>query len=558
MTTSVSTKVTGKGIFSDPDRRYAVALLLLYLWMALGIFPLYNAFEGDSMRIAAGAATLSHQGFSIPPLLSYQYGMQPAIIYVIAFIHRCFPAMSTYAIYSLLSALAALALIPLCVELIHRLARVGRDVALLAVALLPESYAIATYPNSAIFAEVMALAAFLAIAKGARWWCYLPWLCVAPLFRIDIIIVYPVVLFLFRQQPQTWRRSLLMSVLTGVAVLVFIVGSYWLLQANPFTVLSRVDNATSSSGDTVLLILSIYTFYNVVNLLLAPAGAWLIAKRRDYTLLLTALVPTLLIHYMYRNNSFAAKHFLYILPFIALMTSQALSALISARRRRRWLVTALAVLLALYYVVSIRFDIPGKPWRNAPTSFSQQALHIPLAEENSTPYHLRLGIGGGIGVATADELMLLSGGLFYTDYLHRVKSRDAAHASAIHDFFSQTGEKDFALVTVNWSDIFLYPAMLLDEGYQYRQTAKKSFELRKDDRTIRVYSLETDHDEDRILRIVKAVKEKEENKDCPIYICSLADSYLHTLQQLCGKRLCSEMTHGVYKMSDIPTETTNQ
>ena len=88
-----------------------------------------------------------NQGWNVPPLVSYQYGMQPLIIYMIVAVKHLLPFLSCNAIYSMLSAAAALAAIPLAVSLVHHLTGLGKTLVLCAFILLPETYAIATFPN---------------------------------------------------------------------------------------------------------------------------------------------------------------------------------------------------------------------------------------------------------------------------------------------------------------------------------------------------------------------------------------------------------------------------
>ena len=105
---------------------------MFFLWILVGVFPLYNTFEGDSLRIIAGSSIMYNEGWSVPPALSYQYGMQPAIIYMIVAVKHLLPFLSCNTIYCLLSVLAALIAIPLAVTLVHRLTGFGKTLVLAA------------------------------------------------------------------------------------------------------------------------------------------------------------------------------------------------------------------------------------------------------------------------------------------------------------------------------------------------------------------------------------------------------------------------------------------
>ena len=528
------------------DKRYVVGLALLFLWMLWGIFPLFNSYEGDAQFIIVGASVLCNDGFQLPPAISYQYGMQPAIIWIIAALHKLIPFLTCSEIYCGLTALAALAAIPLRVEFVHRLTGFGRDIVLLAFFLLPETYAISTYPNTAIFADILALGVFLCIIKGSGPLAYLPLLCIAPLFRIDIIIIYPVVFFLWMHAGEGLSKSLKRSIVAAIVVLAVMSLSYWLLKANPSRVLANAESNNQSHLIMTVVCISLFTFYNIVNLILVPIGIWLKAKQRDFLLLLVAIVPMILLHYIYRNNGGAAKHYLYLLSFIAILTSQALCFLGEVARRHRWAGWTMLVILLLYYTLSIRFHIPDRPWRNSPTSFSQAGFHLPLFAESHTPYHLEIGIGAGLGVATSDELMLLSGGLFYTDYIHRIKNSDYQNLHKAKDYLDQSEDEKYGMLFLEWSDVPLYPSLLLDEGYHFRRLDKESFELSNGNRTVTVYNMTTEHECDLIVSQIKKALSKRNPADGHLYILTQADSYIYTLENLSKQGLCHQVAHGLY------------
>ena len=140
------------------------------LWTLAGLFPFELTFEGDSLRIIAGCSVMYNQGWAVPPEVSYQYGMQPAIIYLIVSVKHLLPFLSCNTIYSMLSAIAALAAIPLAVAFVHRVTGMSKTLILFALILLPETYALSTYPNSSSFSYALALWAFLLIMREAPFW----------------------------------------------------------------------------------------------------------------------------------------------------------------------------------------------------------------------------------------------------------------------------------------------------------------------------------------------------------------------------------------------------
>ena len=75
-----------QGIIKFVDKNtYPVLLTLFILWMCVGIFPL-QCYETDGQEIILGCDIMYREGWSLPPVYSYAYRMQPlTTILVVAF-----------------------------------------------------------------------------------------------------------------------------------------------------------------------------------------------------------------------------------------------------------------------------------------------------------------------------------------------------------------------------------------------------------------------------------------------------------------------------------------
>ena len=475
--------------------------------------------------------------------------MQPLIIYMIVAVKHLLPFLSCNAIYSMLSAAAALAAIPLAVSLVHHLTGLGKTLVLCAFILLPETYAIATFPNSSVFSYLLTLWALLLLVKEARLWKPLTLMCIAPLFRIDIVIVYPVIFFIFLYQGKSFKQSLAYSIVAAIAVVAVAVAVYVPLKANPFETLDAADKMNQSKSLLTKVFIAIYSYYTIVNLVLLPIGIICLCKGGKWRLLAVALLPIVLIHYFYRYNGGACKHYLYLLPFVAILTSQALHWLTDFCRKHKAVGYALCTALVLFYIVSLRFDIPDKPWRNGEDSVSKKGPNLTLFEASNNPYHWQIGLGTSLGYYTEDELMVFSGHLFYPLYIYKVKSEQQQHINQVKDYLDKHAQKGYTVMALTWDDLSLYPSLLLEEGYEYKPLTKRSFAMNNDNHEVKLMIHEMGNDTEEIIRVSDYLKQMPLVKGTPIYFITQYESFHHPFNKMCDMGKCKKLMKGLYLLS---------
>lgn len=518
------------------------------LWMLAEMFPFELTFEGDSLRIIASSSVMYNNGWAIPPEASYQYGMQPAIIYLIVCVKHLLPFLSCNTIYSLMSALAALAAIPLAVAFVHRVTGMSKTLVLFALILLPETYAIATYPNTSSFSYALALWAFLLIMKEAPFWQPLVIMCIATVFRIDIIIIYPVILLLFLHRGTSIKRSIVLSAAAAVVVLAFMLAAYTLFQANPFKTLTAAETMNGNGRLLQMGLIAIFSYYTLVNIILIPIGIACVARRKQYLMLLIALLPMVLIHYFYRLNGGAAKHYLYLLPFVAILTCHAIQYLKALGKRYKTLGYAMVVALVAYYIVSLRFDFPDKPWRNTEDCVSKAGPNLSLYTDANSPRHWQLGIGTSLGFFTEDELMVYSGHFFYPFYIHKVKSRQKEHIHEVKAYLDKNAPNRYVVVALTWNDLSLYPSLLLEEGYKFKNLPNRSFEMSDGNRYVALLESEMQNNEGNINKTLGDIRSNPKLEGVPVYVVTQMESFQHPLDNLCKKQRCRKLMDGVYEV----------
>lgn len=533
---------------------YEILLLLFLAWMCVGVFPLH-CYESDSMHTIVGCEVLRNQGFTLPPVYSYQYDMQPLIYYVVAGGCRLLPFLSCEEMFCLLTAVAAALAVVVCVRFVHRLTGIRREWILFALFLLPESVAIGMYPNTAIFAMLpFVLALDCLLRKRLR--AAVAWMCLAPLFRVDILMVYPVIFPIFLWQKDSLAAALRKSVCCAVVIVAATALCYWLLRANPLG--STMDAYGRWNEEISLLkkIESVFSFYTALGIPLFLGGICRIAKKREWLLLTVVLVPVVLNHVVYGKMCCATKHFLYILPFVALAVSVALVFLNDWLRTRKVLRYAAWGALVVFLLVSVRIAPPGRPWWDIPGGGTQIGPCLSLWHENRTSLKFSVGIGAGFQIKTADERMLASGNFFYPFNIRIWKKyMSEARAEACERL---AGVRRYTLWGISWEEMALLPSALQADGWTLFDVGKESdsrkFVLHSPDgeksvtvtRARHFPSWDTDlgSREEKLRDMVRTLSAD----GAPYYLFTCIACYVYYFDKFCEEGLAEKISDGLYQV----------
>lgn len=511
---------------------YYILLGCFCLWMSIGIFPLVS-YESDAMHIIAGANLLCENGFSLPPLYCYRYDMQPLSVIMIAGLHKMIPLLTCEQWYCVLTAIAAYFVIFQSIRFVRSVTGCSNLLVLLTLVFFPESYAIAMYPNTSIFALAFFLYAMNMILKGRN---ILPLvlMCIAPLMREEIIAVYPVIILLFLYRKDSLKRSVLLSAIFAVAVVVIDLSVYWLLDAMPAGTMDTYQYIQPRLVEKIKY--TIYTFYTIVNFITIPIGLWICARKKRWLLMAIALVPMALVHYIYRYYAGATKHWLYLLPFVMVLAVYGWQLVVELCKRYRAAGITILLLFAVYLTISIKIDVKDYPWYDNPESVANCQPSITLDTIHVADHQVRIGLGAGQLIPTTDEYMLLTGGIVYPFYIHNYKCRvreeleDAVTALKHYDSFN--------LAMFSWGDNWYLPNYLMTHGWKvlYNKKNKDTDEYctyKKGIRTIRSYSLgEIDHfDTDGMLERIN----KWKNPTTPLVMVVNEEKILYIAHELCRR-----------------------
>lgn len=479
-------------------------LLLLFGWWLIGLFPVVN-FESDSINLITGCELMWKNGIQIPPSFSYAWDMQPLISFLIILVKYIVPFFTCEQIYCSLTFLCTIGYLFLISSFVSRLLKTRWEYIMLILFLFPESYAISSYPNTAVFAAAASLLGFYLIAYYKSWNVYsVILLILAPLFRVDVLMIYPVVFpLLLLKEP--WTRSLLYSTLYAVITIVSIGFIFWTLNANPLSTFDSFQGFVENRIFSDKFIIINITFYTFFNFLLIAIGTVRLIKDKQIKYLLVICVPVLLSYYVLKDFGNATKHLLYILPFIAILASYAINSFKHLTRKQYiYIIAPLIFLFVLYNFVSISIVPVSKPWISKTYSV-QHPYPVKELASFSLPNQAECSLGIGVGqiIPTADELIPLTGSFFTPFYWRHIKSDEKNERAMIINNINDSEVNDIAVITYNAISFLTY--YLVMDGYtlsitpQQKEWNSDIRRFEKDDRVITVYYNEKDKDINNIL-----------------------------------------------------------
>lgn len=396
---------------------YSVLLTLFVLWMCIGIFPL-RCYEFDGQEITLGCDVMYREGWSLPPVYSYEYRMQPLMTVLLVALKHVLPFFTCEQIYCFLSAVFSLVFLLGCISFARHITQASKTWILIAAMLLPEMYAIAMYANTAIPAAACFVWAMVLLSKE-RYWLTGLLLCLAVLFRIDVVTIYPAILPLMIFDGKSWKRAIGISAVYGVTVIVVCLFFFWLMNAealNTFGAYQKWSGIITASERFA----AILGFYSLAYVVLLPLGVGVMVVRKYWKELFLVLFPILLTHYIFASFGNASKHFLYIAPFVIIAGVRALMWLVEVLRHRPVLKWAAIAGIVLFMVVSVRKGNLKMPWIYE-NPLTKAGVVVPFYETERGDTFYSVGLGAGYELATGDENMLLTGHLFYSWYIHLYK-----------------------------------------------------------------------------------------------------------------------------------------
>ena len=396
---------------------YLILLTLFVIWVLVGVFPL-QCYETDGQVITFGCDITYREGWSLPPLYTYEYRQQPLITILMTALKHIMPFFATEQIYYAFSVLCSFIFLIGCIEFGRMIAQTSRTRLLIAAMLLPEMYAIAMYSNSAIPAAALMIWALIFTLKQKHWQSILL-LCLATWFRIDIVTVYPVVLPLLYFSGKSFKQSFWQAVAYGVAIVVISLSGFWLMNAQVLGTVGLYEK-WNNIVTPMQRFFAIFGYYSLVYFILLPLGIFAIVRSKRWKELFVVLLPIVVLHTVMAEFGNASKHFLYNAPFVIIAGTRALQWLeevLSKRTVLKWACITMAILLM---TVSVRQQRKNVEWLQA-NPLNSIGIAAPLTSLEIGGREVSLALGAGPQIFTGDEYMLATGHFFYSWYVHSIK-----------------------------------------------------------------------------------------------------------------------------------------
>ena len=442
---------------------YSVLLTLFVLWMCIGIFPL-QCYEFDGQEITLGCDVMYREGWSLPPVYSYEYRMQPLMTVLLVALKHVLPFFTCEQVYCFLSAVLSLVFLLGCISFARHITRASKTWILIAAMLLPEMYAIAMYANTAIPAAACFVWAMILLSKE-RYWLTGLLLCLAVLFRIDVVTAYPAILPLLIFDGKSWKRAIGISAAYGVTVIAVCLFFFWLMNAealNTFGAYQKWSGIITASERFA----AILGFYSLAYVVLLPLGVGVMVVRKYWKELFLVLLPILVTHYIFASFGNASKHFLYIAPFVIIAGVRALTWLKKVLRHRPVIKWAVIVAIVLFMVVSVRKGNLNMPWIYE-NPLTKAGVVVPFYETERGDTFYSVGLGAGYELATGDENMLLTGHLFYSWYIHLYKQMTGEWRKQQKAFIDNVPTSN--ILTLEYGSSAPISFEYLTENYHFKQ-----------------------------------------------------------------------------------------
>lgn len=430
-------------------------IVLMIGWMFVGFFPIVN-IEGDSAFYIAGCERLYQYGFTTPPDYIYEWDMQPLMAYLIVGIRSVVSFLNCEQIYCTITFILSTLYLFIASLFISKVTTLKWQYSFILLFLLPESYAISYYPNTAIPASLFAIMAFYSLLHNTKHadWIALALLIVAPLFRVDILIVYPVVFPIFLTKYNS-IKSLIYSVSYAILIVGILSILFPLLGADPLQTLNTFmglneHNAQFTNGIESFLKINI-AFFSVASVILLALGTYYCINQKKYLLLFLTYLPCVILYYIYFPfRGYATKHLQYILPFLGVLIAMSIINIQNYRKVHTFCIVLFIVLIQGFIGVSYR--PASMPWISKEYAIMKptpQLLSFDIGESN---HAATIGIGAGQVIPTADEQILVTGHFFHPFYWRQKKLNAKIERDKIETIISEIKSDTIHIFTTQASD----------------------------------------------------------------------------------------------------------
>lgn len=464
--------------------------ILLFTYTCIGVFP-FAHYETDALGVVSGCKNIIETGVFKSNYFTYSFEMQPGIYFFVILTSKIL-GLNLMISYSLLSALFGIGFFLLSTYFVSKLTNVTFALVGLLFLLFQESYSAWYYMNSATGAAFFMMAGLLCLLQKTNFVQIVfssVLLSLAAWIRFDVVLVFPIALFLLDSEKLTSNLKLSFTLLALFFVFtstLFYLSNLSLLklitQGMGGNGISFSDNFKSSGGVfSSQMVRSFVGFFSVLILFLITIGTKLLYQKKRYKLLAITYLPFIIFLFILKGNITAGKHLLYYFPFLGIPVAFLITAeTYKAERVLKYVSVGLIVFLfSIQYMVGFQIFPTSHPYiAEKYSSVYPTPTYVPLATltfKRGPLDSLSVVAGSGMKLATADE-MLLSSGIIYAPIMwYQLKQESKVIYNSLAQFVNDYPE-DTLCISASQGGGYSIKNVLYLEGFELTNPESETYQ----------------------------------------------------------------------------------
>lgn len=186
--------------------------------------------------------------------------------------------------------------------------------------------------------------------------------------------------------------------------------------------------------------LAILGFYGIIVPLLLFPGLVILYRKKDYIVIALVVSVVIIVHMVNYRFGNASKHYALLFPFILIPVAVVIEKIKKTSTKR--LSYFIGCLIFLIQAVGIRLSPEKYELRSIQNKYVPTVCYVYKNE------YFSIVFGGGQTANTCDELIMLSGNLFYPFYIHNIKEETLHRIQSIADALSKVRNNE--LIIIGW------------------------------------------------------------------------------------------------------------
>jgi hypothetical protein len=318
--------------------------------------------------------------------------------------------------------------------------------------------------------------------------------------RADILIIYPVSLFIIIAK--SWQERILKTAFLAIFTLIVVWLLYSLSKLSFWNLLYEMNvtkntfNLAYNSKSTLGIfwseaMRSYLGFFSILIVFLVITGTVILITKKLWINFAMLLTPVFMFVLILKGNITSSKHLYYLLPFVAIpviINFQYMKEF--SKNVKRALIFASFSLFFVQYILGVQLFFNTNPYIGKsyasvtpnPTYFQLFKCKIYKSRVDSA----KLVLGGGMKLATGDEMMLSSGIMYSPIMWNDLKKQCNINIKGLKHFINNYTEDSLKIFTTQGSNIYV-SYVLSDLGYFLKNRSEKLNIWEKNGEKIFVY-----------------------------------------------------------------------